>query len=639
MEGVAATALSSRFHGPFACKTWWYGAPMELLVLGPLEVRRDGQIVELRGSKRRALLALLILHANEIVRSDRLVDELWSNDRPANASAALQSHISRLRKDLGSDVLVTKPWGYVLRADPEAIDLYRFERLLAEAKPLAARERKEKLAEALLLWRGAPLADLSHEPAIAGDIARLEELRLSAIEQRIEAELELGGSLELVPEIETLVAEHPLRERLRGQLILALYRGGRQAEALETYRETRRFLVEELGIEPSPELRELERSILRQDPALVVTAPVTERVQPEPDADRWRWPRSPLAVAAALMLIAAGTALAIVLSRAGGPSETQAAAPAPPPAAPAPPPPPPPPPSPTVSKKPKEPEARPVATVTVPLPSLPATQTTATFQTQTTPAEAPPPPKKKTPPEAAPPQPTTTVKAPTPQPAPPQSLPWDYWFADDFEDPAPDYGLWILNTNAEATVRMMEQNGRLQMTVDPSGLPAGSDFDSRYLTKCEIWGDFDARVSFELVSWPAKDGITAFLAAYFDGATQATQVGRRGGGGAAPFEEYVTSLRGFGNAVQTADTTGGLRIARRDGNVTTYYRYRGQWMPLGSRYVRGTARLTIGVGASAAEFGKQPAVVAFDNFRATAPEGAINCAGVPYPPRKQRSRT
>ena len=287
-------------------------------MLGPLEARRDGQSIELRGSKRRAVLAILVLHANEVVRTDRLIEELWAENPPANASAALHSHVSRLRKDLGGDVVVTKPWGYVLRTDPEAIDLRRFERLVAEARPLPAHERTEQLLTALALWQGPALADLANEPALQVEIARLEELRLSTIEQRIDADLELGGHAELVRELEVLVAEQPLRERLRGQLILALYRSGRQAEALETYRETRRVLVEELGIEPSPELRELERAILRQDPALASTPAPPEPVDPAPPQSRWRWPRSPLVAAALLLLAVAGGATAMVLTNGDG---------------------------------------------------------------------------------------------------------------------------------------------------------------------------------------------------------------------------------------------------------------------------------------------------------------------------------
>ena len=291
---------------------------MEFRVLGPLEVRRDGQSIELRGSKRRAVLAILVLHANEVVRTDRLIEELWPENPPTNAPAALHSHIWRLRKDLGGDVLGTKPWGYVLRTEPEAIDLRRFERLVVEARPLPAQERTEQLLTALALWRGPALADLANEPALQVEIARLEELRLSTIEQRIDADLELGGHAELVRELEVLVAEHPLRERLRGQLILALYRSGRQAEALETYRETRRVLVEELGIEPSPELRELEQAILRQDPSLTPTPAPPEPVDPARPPSRWRWPRSPLVAAAVLLLAVAGGAAALVLANGDG---------------------------------------------------------------------------------------------------------------------------------------------------------------------------------------------------------------------------------------------------------------------------------------------------------------------------------
>ena len=224
-------------------------------------------------------------------------------------------------------MLITKPWGYVLRAEPDTIDLRRFEKLVAEARTLAAQDRRERLSEALALWRGSALADVASEPALVTEVARLEELRLSALEQRIDSDLELGGNPELVAELETLVAKHPLRERLRGQLILTLYRAGRQAEALEAYRETRRVLVEELGIEPSPELRELEQAILRQDPALVV-APPRPRPAPE-DASRWHWPRSPLALAAVIVLVGGGGLAAALLVSAGGQPEGIAAAPIP----------------------------------------------------------------------------------------------------------------------------------------------------------------------------------------------------------------------------------------------------------------------------------------------------------------------
>jgi DNA-binding SARP family transcriptional activator len=233
-----------------------------------LQVLDGGTPVAIAGSKRRAALALLLLHANEVVRTERLIDELWGEHAPRNASAALHSHVSRLRKALGPEVLARREWGYVLRADPDSIDLDRFERLVTAAEPLPARERSAKLSEALQLWRGPALADLASESGLQAEIARLDELRLTTLERRIDADLEAGRNAEIVGEIEALIAAHPLREHLRSQLILALYRAGRQAEALEVYRETRRVLSEELGLEPSPELRELERAILRQDPTI-----------------------------------------------------------------------------------------------------------------------------------------------------------------------------------------------------------------------------------------------------------------------------------------------------------------------------------------------------------------------------------
>jgi predicted ATPase/DNA-binding SARP family transcriptional activator len=253
---------------------------MEFRLLGPLEVVDGDEVVEIAGSKRRVVLALLVLRANEVVRSERLIDELWGERAPRNAAAALHNHVSRLRKALGPDVLARRGGGYVLRAPPESIDLRRFEGLLAAAEPLPARGRSAKLAEALALWRGPPLDDLVFEPGLQREIAQLEELRLATLERRVDADLEAGRNAELVAELEALIGEHPLREHLRWQLILSLYRAGRQAEALEVYRETRRVLAEELGLEPSPALRELEKAILNQDPALDLAAAVEPAAEP-----------------------------------------------------------------------------------------------------------------------------------------------------------------------------------------------------------------------------------------------------------------------------------------------------------------------------------------------------------------------
>jgi DNA-binding SARP family transcriptional activator len=233
--------------------------------------------VSLGGRTPRALLAVLLLHPNEVVSTDRLMDELWGEDSPERASATLRVNVSRLRKALPQDVLTTRSPGYVIRVEPDELDLHRFERLVDEGRGLLARglaaDASERLHEALGLWRGPALADFGYESFAQTAIARLEEIRLAAVELRIEADLALRRHHELVGELEALVAEHPLREDLRGYLMTALYRSGRQSEALDAYKDARRALVDELGIEPSQKLQELERAILRQDPSLDVAAP------------------------------------------------------------------------------------------------------------------------------------------------------------------------------------------------------------------------------------------------------------------------------------------------------------------------------------------------------------------------------
>lgn len=224
--------------------------------------------LELGGAKPRSLLAILLLHANQVLSTDRLIDELWGASPPATAAKSLQVMVSKLRKRLGDDRLATHPPGYVLRVEPAALDLARFEQLVGEARQAAPESAARKLRQALALWRGPALADLAYESFAQAEIARLEELRLAALDQRIDADLATGRHAELVGELEALVAQHPLRERLRCQLMLALYRSGRQAEALDAYRSARRELSEELGLEPSEELKRLEQAILRQDPAL-----------------------------------------------------------------------------------------------------------------------------------------------------------------------------------------------------------------------------------------------------------------------------------------------------------------------------------------------------------------------------------
>src|SRR2546425_6221206 len=246
---------------------------MDFRILGPLEVLSDGEVLDLGGRKQRGLLAVLLVHANEVVSSDRLIDELWGEDVPPTAAKTVQVFVSRLRKALGDDVLVTRAPGYLLRVDPGSLDLQRFEELLAQAGAAGARDASAALQEALALWRGSPLADFSYEPFAQAEIARLQELQLVALEARIEADLAVGRNSELVGELEGLIARHPVRERLRGQLMLALYRSGRQAEALDAYRSTQRLLDEELGLEPSEALKELQKAILAHDPALLRPGP------------------------------------------------------------------------------------------------------------------------------------------------------------------------------------------------------------------------------------------------------------------------------------------------------------------------------------------------------------------------------
>lgn len=226
----------------------------------------------LGGPKQQALLAALLLHRGEVISTDRLIDELWGGRPPATAVKTLRVYVSNLRKALGDGFLVTRGHGYLLTPKPDQVDVDRFERWAAEGR--AALERgdalaaRERLRAALALWRGSALADFAYEPFAGPEIARLEQARLSALEDRIDADLALGSDGALIAELEGLVAANPMQERLRGQLMRALYRAGRQADALTVYRQTRKLLREELGLEPSRMLQELERSILEQDPSL-----------------------------------------------------------------------------------------------------------------------------------------------------------------------------------------------------------------------------------------------------------------------------------------------------------------------------------------------------------------------------------
>ena len=246
---------------------------LQFRILGPLEVVDDHGPIRLGGTKQRATLAILLLSVNRVVSVDRLADDLYAGAAPVTALKQVQRQISELRKTLGSmSSIETRSPGYVVRLSFEQLDLSVFERLATEAsEALAARDAQraaQLLRQALDLWRGAPLADLAYESFARPAIERLKEIRLAALEQRIEADLALARHAGMVAELEQLVREHPLREQFRAQLMLALYRSGRQSEALELFRRTREMLVRELGIEPAPPLQQLERRILAQDPEL-----------------------------------------------------------------------------------------------------------------------------------------------------------------------------------------------------------------------------------------------------------------------------------------------------------------------------------------------------------------------------------
>jgi DNA-binding SARP family transcriptional activator len=290
----------------------------EFRVLGPVEAAVDGRAVPLPAAKPRALLAVLLLSRNRVVPVHELVAELWSDEPPETATKALQVYVSQLRKAIGPDRVVTRAPGYSLRVEEGELDLDQFERLAREGRDrLAAGDAEEAadlLERALGLWRGPAFTEFAAEPFAREAGARLEDARLAAVEDRIDAELALGRG-DVVPELEELVARNPYRERLREQLMLALYRSGRQADALDLYRRTRTTFVDELGIEPGPALQELEGAILRQDPDLRAG-----RRPPPPGAEPAQRPRRrwlvPVMLALVVLAVAVGTA-AVLLTRGG----------------------------------------------------------------------------------------------------------------------------------------------------------------------------------------------------------------------------------------------------------------------------------------------------------------------------------
>jgi len=289
---------------------------MEFGVLGPVEARLDGEPISLGGPKPRALLAMLLLSADEAVSRDRLIEGLWGERPPVSAEHSLDDYVSRLRRAIGADRLERSPPGYLLRVLPEELDLDRFDRLAGKGREALAAgdpvEAARLLRDALACWRGAALADVVYEPFASPEAARLEDRRLSVLEDRYEAELAAGAGAGLVEQLERLVAEHPYRERPVAALMVALYRAGRQVSALELYRATRQRLADELGIEPGPRLQELQRRILNNDPALLAESAASPRVRESDGGRRWR---GLVNAAAALVAVAVAAGLWFALER------------------------------------------------------------------------------------------------------------------------------------------------------------------------------------------------------------------------------------------------------------------------------------------------------------------------------------
>jgi DNA-binding SARP family transcriptional activator len=490
--------------------------------------------------------------------------------------------VSRLRKALGADTIASRKWGYVLRASPSEIDLRRFEGLLAEAEPLAAQERAAKLAEALTLWRGPALADLVSEPALQRDIARLGELRLRTVERRIDAELEAGNA-DVVGELEELVAKQPLREHLRWLLILALYRNGRQAEALEVYRETRRVLTEELGLEPSPALKELERAILRQDPSLNANAPPihTEPFADEPDEPgRRRYPPAALLALLALGLAGAATALALVRPEKGTGSVTAT-------------------------------EAI-FQTLTTTTADTTADQPKTTPKNHPTTRQAHTTPSTKSRPSI---QPTTGASSTQPlstvtqkplkkkkQVAPP---PMRATFTDDFLGSSLNGSEWFTDQQSTGTSQGV-QGGGLLLTASNA---ASSGFHDGILTHCRAQGDFDARVNFKLLNWPAGNNVSfAVNAPNLGNAFVEDAVGGDRYGLFVQPSAFVT--------IPASVVSGDLRVSRR-GNITSAYvrpASATRWQQIAG-FHGSTSDTWVGVAIwNISDFGGQPVSVQINSF-------------------------
>ena len=572
---------------------------MEFRLLGDLEVVEGGGPLPLGGPKQRALLAALLLDPNHVVTTDRLIEALWGEQASTRTPANLHSLVSRLRRTLGPARIEHHAGGYLLRVQESEVDALRFERLRAEARLLPPEPASERLRLALDLWRGPPLADFTYDSWAGSEIQRLEELHVTAIEERIDADLEAGKHTQLIAEIRSLVAEHPLHEGFRRQLILALYRAGRQAEALEAYNAARRMLDEELGLEPSPALRELEGAVLRHDPAL--EAPVRPSRPAAPVLAQGTRKRGLALVAASAALAFAAAAAAVWwLEHDEGRRTVAAAAAAQPQTTPA-----------TRSATPREPVRRLPPRVVVRWVQPAKSEQRPIVQSK--PAAARP--RRSTRPSSGPTTSSTTTEQPVapavpprPDPGPP---PPPFRATDEFSDGVPG-PFW--RAHGSSAVSPAEREGKLEFAfaADAHAEAAGQWFGGDYESVCRYRGNFDLRVDYELLEWPAGNGMSLQLtisheSGFFVLARQSHDWG----------EQYNSWTRD-GNLMPTTDVRGALRLRRRDGIVYSYYREGSAWSLLRTRPAQGPVSILLQAGSTDDFFGDEPVRAAFDNFSISA---------------------
>jgi DNA-binding SARP family transcriptional activator len=575
---------------------------VDFKILGSIEAVQDGEAVALGGPRQRALLGRLLLDANRVVAADRLVEDLW-DDPPREAHAALQNQVSRLRKAIG-DRVVTKAPGYLVRVEPGELDLDRFRELVAHSGATAdLAERSRLLRKADSVFGGTPLADVE-APFAAAESVALDELRLAAVEARIDSDLERGRHAELVPELAALIARQPLRERLRAQYIVALYRNGRQAEALEAYRETKRILDEELGLEPSPALRELEGAILRQEPELGFRAEPAA-VTAIADAPPRRRRRAAVALVAVALAAATAAAAVAVLHR----DRTSPSSPASAPAAKQ---------SPAAAAKPPHtaPRHRRAPTSKPRVTHAHASVTHAVVHRPTPVSHVTPPASKPAAqPKERPATTTTPVTTTTPRPAP---TPSTRTIADAFDDNQLDGTIWYQIREGTGW-SLAQTGGHLEYTFSPSAMPGGAynSIGGHLGTRCKFPGDFDARVDFSLKEWPPGNGIMAILWAFFAPDNLGWQSWRWS---SAQWGDAYGSFTGDSGSVPLDDSTGTLRLVRHNGVVTASFLHKGDWQELTSG--RNSSAATIAVGAGQVNgdgrgFTGHEVIVDFDNFTVT----------------------